>query len=68
MSTKNDELDLNQVLHARFSAGLGVVTLSPSLTDAQILQLIKSACRWSQGKAFQVIPAPSQPQSAHQAQ
>ncbi|WP_434598632.1 hypothetical protein M1D58_27500 (plasmid) [Pseudomonas sp. R4-76] len=58
MPTETDDLNLNQVLQERFSAGQGVVTLSPSLTDAQILQLIKSACRWSQGAAFQVVPAP----------
>ncbi len=59
MSNDYDEIDLNQVMQERFSAGLGVLTLSPSHTDAQILQLIKSACRWSQGAAFQVVPPPA---------
>ncbi|TES71921.1 hypothetical protein [Pseudomonas syringae group genomosp. 3] len=50
------DTDLNAVMVERFSAGHGVVSLAPSMTDEQILKLIKLACVWSQGKAFQVIP------------
>lgn len=52
----HEEIDLKAVLEQRFAAGHGVVSLSASMTDAQILTLIKSACTWSKGKAFQVIP------------
>lgn len=51
-----EEIDLNTVLEQRFEAGQGVVTLSPSMTDEQILKLVKLACTWSQGKAFQIVP------------
>lgn len=53
--------ELNLELEERFAAGKGVINLSPLYTDAQILTLIKIACRWSQGAAFQVIPATSKP-------
>jgi|GEM_PF-2166191 len=52
----HEEIDLKSVLGQRFAAGQGVVTLSASMTDEQILTLIKGACTWSKGKAFQVIP------------
>lgn len=52
----HEEIDLKTVLEHSFAAGQGVVTLSASMTDAQILTLIKGACTWSKGKAFQVIP------------
>ncbi|NMZ14643.1 hypothetical protein HBO07_25560 [Pseudomonas proteolytica] len=53
----HEEIDLNTVVEHSFAAGQGVVTLSASMTDKQILTLIKGACTWSKGKAFQVIPA-----------
>jgi hypothetical protein len=52
----DDEIDLKAVLEQSFEEGLGVLALSVSMTDAQILTLIKGACAWSKGKAFQVIP------------
>ena len=51
-----EEINLKSVLEQRFAAGQGVVTLSANMTDEQILTLIKGACTWSNGKAFQVIP------------
>lgn len=51
-----EEIDLKTKLEQRFAAGHGFVTLSSSMTDEQILTLIKSACTWSKGQAFQVIP------------
>lgn len=54
--TESPEVDLKAVLEERFSAGQGVVNLAANMTDEQILALIKSACSWSKGKAFQVIP------------
>ncbi|RBB97313.1 hypothetical protein C3E97_028035 [Pseudomonas sp. MWU12-2115] len=68
MTTPDAETELNLELEERFAAGKGVINLSPLSTDAQILHLIKSACRWSQGAAFQVIPPPSQPKTSPQAQ
>lgn len=56
MQSEYEEIDLKTVLEHRFAAGQGVVTLSASMTDEQILTLIKGACTWSKGKAFQVIP------------
>ncbi|MNJ40262.1 hypothetical protein D3C77_351540 [compost metagenome] len=56
MKGEYEEIDLKTVLEQRFAAGQGVVTLSASMTDEQILTLIKGACTWSKGKAFQVIP------------
>jgi len=50
------ELDLKAVLEQRFAMGQGVVTLAATMSDEQILALIKGACNWSKGKAFQVIP------------
>jgi len=50
------DINLNELMIERFSAGEGVVTLSRSMTDEQILKLVKLACTWSQGKAFQVVP------------
>lgn len=47
---------LNKLIIERFAAGGGVLTLSQSMTDEQILKLIKLACIWSQGKSFQVVP------------
>lgn len=55
MKSEYEEIDLKTVLEQRFAAGQGVVTLSASMTDEQILTLIKGACIWSKGKAFQVI-------------
>jgi len=51
-----EEINITAVLEQRFAVGQGVVTLSASMTDEQMLTLIKSACTWSKGKAFQVIP------------
>lgn len=56
MKSEYEEIDLKTVLEQSFEAGQGVVTLAASMTDKQILTLIKSACGWSKGKAFQVIP------------
>lgn len=56
MNSEYEEIDLKTVLEQSFAAGQGVVTLSASMTDTQILTLIKGACSWSKGKAFQVIP------------
>lgn len=56
MKDQYEEIDLKSILQQRFGAGQGVVTLSASMTDEQILTLIKGACTWSKGKAFQVIP------------
>lgn len=50
------EISINELMKARFAAGHGVVTLAPTMTDEQILQMVKLACVWSQGKAFSVIP------------
>lgn len=50
------DINLNELMKERFSAGEGVVTLSPSMTDEQILKLVKLACTWSQGKSFQIVP------------
>jgi len=50
------DINLNELMIERFSAGEVVVTLSRSMTDEQILKLVKLACTWSQGKAFQVVP------------
>lgn len=55
MNSEYEEIDLKTALEQRFAAGQGVVTLSASMTDEQILTLIKGACTWSKGKAFQVI-------------
>lgn len=52
----HEEIDLNAVLEQSFAAGQGVITLSASMTDQEILTLIKGACTWSKCKAFQVIP------------
>ena len=60
VADNHDEIDLTSVLEQRFAAGQGVVTLSPSMTYEQILTLIKGACTWSNGKAFQVIPPPAE--------
>ena len=49
------DIELNVLLEERFSTGQGVIQLAPGMTDAQILTLIKVACSWSKGKAFQVI-------------
>ncbi|WP_449122215.1 hypothetical protein [Pseudomonas viridiflava] len=56
MKNEYEEIDLRTVLEQRFAAGQGVVTLSASMTDEQILALIKGGCSWSKGKSFQVIP------------
>lgn len=57
MKEKYEDIELKKVLEQSFAAGHGVVTLSASMTDEQILMFIKSACTWSNGKAFQVIPS-----------
>lgn len=56
-----EEIGLTAVLEQRFAAGQGVVTLSARMTDEQILTLIKGACTWSKGRAFQVIPPQAGP-------
>ncbi|NWD57147.1 hypothetical protein HX878_20665 [Pseudomonas veronii] len=61
MKDEHEDIELKEVLEQSFAAGHGVVTLLASMTDEQILTLIKSACTWSKGKAFQVIP--SQPKA-----
>jgi hypothetical protein len=50
------EISINELMKARFAAGHGVITLAPSMTDEQILQMVKLGCAWSEGKAFMVIP------------
>lgn len=50
------EIDLKPVLENVFESGPGVVHLSAHMSDQQILSLIKGACKWSEGKAFLVIP------------
>jgi hypothetical protein len=50
----DNEIDFKTVMEQRFATGQGVVSLSGSMTDEQILTLIKSACTWSKGQAFQV--------------
>lgn len=59
------ETELNLELEERFAAGKGVINLSPLYTDAQILTLIKIACRMSQGAAFQVVPTPAATRSTN---
>lgn len=59
MKDEYEEIDLLAMLSQRFAAGEGVVTLPVNMTDTQILALIKNACIWSQGKAFQVVPPKS---------
>ncbi|PUA41506.1 hypothetical protein C5U62_31565 [Pseudomonas protegens] len=61
MKSEYEEIDLKTVLEQRFAAGQGVITLSASMTDEQILTLIKSACIWSKGKVFQIIPPHPEP-------
>lgn len=56
MTDRYEDIDLKTVLEQSFATGKGVVCLSASMTDEQILALIKQACGWSQGKAFHVIP------------
>jgi hypothetical protein len=53
--TSTPDMDLNGALADRFSAGEGVVNLSPSMSDEHVLTLIKLACKWSKGRAFQVV-------------
>lgn len=50
------EISINELMKARFAAGHGVITLAPSMTDEQILQMVKLGCAWSEGKAFMVLP------------
>lgn len=50
------QISMTKQMTEQFSAGAGVVSLSASMTDEQILQMIKLACGWSQGKAFMVVP------------
>jgi len=54
----DNEINFKTVMEQRFATGQGVVMLSPSMTDEQILTLIKSASSWSKGKAFQVAAYP----------
>jgi len=54
MSQKPDT-NLVEQIKKRFAAGEGVVTLSPSMADEQILKLINLACRGSEGQSFQVV-------------
>lgn len=53
---QESDINLHELMKERFTAGEGVVTLSPSMTDDQILKLLKLACTWSQGKAFKIVP------------
>lgn len=55
MNNNHQEIDFKTVLAQSFATGQGVILLSASMTDEQILSLIKSACVWSNGKAFQVV-------------
>lgn len=55
MNNEYEEIDMKTVLEQRFASGQGVVNLSASMSDEQILNLIKAACIWSKGKGFQVI-------------
>lgn len=50
------DVNFNKAMIERFAAGGGVLTLSPTMSDDQILKLVKLACSWSQGKVFQVVP------------
>lgn len=53
---KYEEIDFKDVVSANFSVGRGVIQLLPGMSDEQILSLIKNACLWSEGMAFQVVP------------
>lgn len=46
----------NDAVVASFAAGNGVLALSPDMSETALLSLIKTACTWSCGKAFTVIP------------
>lgn len=50
------EVDMNDVLRERFSAGLGVVQILQDMTDEMLLLTIKNAVNLSGGKPFTVIP------------
>lgn len=50
------ELDMFEVLRERFSSGQGVIRLARDMTDEALLQAIRSAISFSNGKAFVVIP------------
>ncbi|WP_277594427.1 hypothetical protein [Pseudomonas chlororaphis] len=56
------ELEQRFALEEVFAAGQGVVTISPDMTDQQMLVLIKSAFLWSKGKAFKVVPPAYKPE------
>jgi hypothetical protein len=53
--TSTPDMDLNAALADRFSAGEGVINLSPSMNDEHVLTLIRLACKWSKGRPFQVV-------------
>jgi hypothetical protein len=56
---QNADSEQHFALEDVFAAGQGVVVISPDMTDQQMLALIKSAFRWSKGKAFKVVPPAS---------
>lgn len=68
MSNEREEPSLKAELEQRFAleevfaAGQGIVTISPDMTDQQMLVLIKSAFLWSKGKAFKVVPPAYKPE------
>ncbi|MGG5276277.1 hypothetical protein [Pseudomonas syringae pv. coryli] len=54
----DSEITIKDLSEQTFSNGSGVVMITTGMTDAQILAIIKAACAWSNGKAFQVISVP----------
>lgn len=53
------EVDIRDVLRDRFSTGQGLIQLSSSMADKEMLVVVKLAISHSNGKTFTVIP-PSQ--------
>jgi hypothetical protein len=53
------DVDFKGTIARSFASGQGVVNLSPDMSSSQVADLIKNACIWSQGAAFQVIETPS---------
>lgn len=56
MENNRTELDMNEILKSKFSAGQGVLQILSNMTDDMLLGSIKHAIAISGGKSFTVIP------------
>lgn len=56
--TPPEDLDLKEIIDAKFTSGEGVMVIDPKASDADLARLLRIAMLASDGQPFTVIPSP----------